>query len=279
MIKLSNGYKIPKLGLGTFLMTDENETKEVILNAIKVGYRHFDTAQMYNNEHVIGEALSSSNLKREEYYITTKLKYHHSKEKTRKLIDESFKKLKVDYIDMLLIHWPNHNNKINLNTWRVFEEYYEKGLIKAIGVSNFTRYQLDYLIKHAKIKPMVNQVEFHPALTQQPLKEYLDKHNINLMGYGPLMRGNMNEEPYKSKLDEISKKYNINRAELLIAWGLNKGAIMIPKTVTYERLISNFNTKDIKLKKADIKEIDKLNTGKRFYSDPANNSHGIFLED
>jgi len=276
LIKFYNGHKIPRLGLGTFLMTDEKETKETILNAIKVGYRHFDTAQMYHNEEVIGEALMESGLNRDEFYITTKLMFHHNYENTKKYINESLVKLNTDYIDLLLIHWPNHDFDINLNTWRVFEEFYKDGKVKAIGVSNFTRYQLEDLINRAEIKPMVNQVEFHPALSQIQMFNYLNKHNIKLMGYGPLMRGNMNEEPYKEVLDGIAKNHNVHRAEILIAWGLHKGAIMIPKTVTYERLISNFNTQNIKLTDEEIEKIDKLNTGRRFYSDPANNVYGKF---
>lgn len=278
MIKLYNGHKIPKLGLGTFLMTDENETKETILNAIKVGYRHFDTAQMYHNEKVIGEAIKESKLKREEFYITTKLMFHHNENKTRELINESLEKLNVEYVDLLLIHWPNHDFSVNYNTWKIFEEFYKLGKVKAIGVSNFTRYQLDDLIKRAEIKPMVNQVEFHPALSQIEMFKYLNKHNIKLMGYGPLMRGNMNENPYKDVLDKIASNHNVHRAEILIAWGLAKGAIMIPKTVTYNRLISNFNTLNIKLNKEEIEKIDKLNTGRRFYSDPANNVYGKFIK-
>lgn len=278
MIKLSNGHKIPKLGLGTFLMTDENQTKETILNAIKVGYRHFDTAQMYQNEEIIGQALKESKLSRDEFYITTKLMFHHNYEETKNLIDQSLVKLNTDYIDLLLIHWPNHDFDVNLNTWKVFEEYYNSGKVKAIGVSNFTRYQLEDLIKRANIKPMVNQVEFHPALSQVQMFDYLNKHNIKLMGYGPLMRGNMNEQPYKDVLDEIANTHNVHRAEILIAWGLHKNAIMIPKTVTYERLITNFNTSKIKLTKEEILKIDKLNTGRRFYSDPANNVYGKFVK-
>jgi len=277
LIKLSNGVKLPKLGLGTFRMTDEEETKAVILNAIEVGYRHFDTAQMYNNEAFLGEAFRESNLKREEFFITTKLKYHHPKEETRKLLDQSLKDLQTEYIDLLLIHWPNHDDKVNIATWEVFEEYYEKGLVRAIGVSNFTRFQLENLINNVKIKPMVNQVEFHPGLSQINMIEYLSKHNIKLMGYAPLMAGHMNDDRYKETLESVASEHNVSVPEILIAWGLAKGAIMIPKTVTKSRLISNLNAKDIKLTKDNIAAIDKLNTGRRYHSDPANNVYGKFV--
>lgn len=278
MIKLSNNYELPNLGLGTFLMNDDAETKRVILEAIEIGYRHFDTAQMYLNEHAIGDALLASGLKRSEFFITTKLNRHHSKAKTRELIYKSFADLKVDYIDLLLIHWPNHDDKINIQTWEVFEEFYEKGLVKAIGLSNFTRYQMEQLIPHVKIKPHVNQVEMHPGLSQVNLIKYLNDHGIQLMGYGPLMRGNLFNEPYFSVLDKIAKKYKASIAQIAIAWGLAKNVIMIPKSVNKERLEENFNASKIILKEEDIKLIDKLNTGRRMYADPANNVYGNFIE-
>lgn len=278
MIKLRNGVLIPKLGLGTYKMTNKEETKRVILDAIEVGYRHFDTAQMYRNEAYIGEALKSSGLKRNEYYITTKLHNHHSKEETRKRIDQSLKDLQTDYIDLLLIHWPNHDDKVNQNTWKVFEEYYEKGIVRAIGISNFSRYQMEKLFENIKIKPFVNQIEFHPALSQIQVRKYLDKHNIQLMGYAPLMRGVGNEERYLETLEKVAKKHNVSKEEIMIAWGLSKDAILIPKTVTKSRLISNFNTQNIKLDDEDIKLINSLNHGRKLYSDPANNIYGEFIK-
>jgi len=278
LIKLRNGVLIPKLGLGTYKMTNKEETKRVILDAIEVGYRHFDTAQMYGNEAYIGEALKSSGLKRNEYYITTKLHNHHSKEETRKRIDQSLKDLQTDYIDLLLIHWPNHDDKVNQNTWKVFEEYYEKGIVRAIGISNFSRYQMEKLFENIKIKPFVNQIEFHPALSQIQVRKYLDKHNIQLMGYAPLMRGVGNEERYLETLEKVAKKHNVSKEEIMIAWGLSKDAILIPKTVTKSRLISNFNTQNIKLDDEDIKLINSLNHGRKLYSDPANNIYGEFIK-
>lgn len=276
MIKLRNGVRIPKLGLGTFLMNDDNETIRVIKEAIEIGYRHFDTAQMYHNEHAIGEALSNSGLKREEYYITTKLMHHHNPKKTKELIEQSLKDLKTDYLDLLLIHWPNHDKQVNLSTWQVFEEFYKLGKVKAIGVSNFTRFQLLELIKEVDVIPYVNQVEHHPNLSQIPLKTFMDEYGINLMGYGPLMRGHLFDENIKAVLEPIANNHNKSIPQIAIAWGLSKGLIMIPKTVTKERLLQNFETKDIKLSKDEIETIDKINTGRRLYADPANNVYGPF---
>lgn len=278
MIKLYNGYKIPKLGLGTFLIEDGNVIEDVIKRALEIGYRHFDTAQMYHNEKLIGTALANSKIKREELFITTKLANHHNKEETKRLIMQSLKDLQTDYIDLLLIHWPNHDDQINLNTWSVFEELYEEGLLKAIGVSNFTRYQLDNLMRNCKIKPMINQVEMHPALSQIPLKEYLNKHEIAITSYGPLMRGKMNESPYFEVLSSIANNKNISVVQVLIAWGLSKDVMMIPKTVNLDRLLENYQSLNVELSKEEILLIDSLNTGRRLYADPSNNVYGKFVK-
>lgn len=276
MITFNNGYKIPQMGLGTFLMKPE-EVNDVITEAIDVGYRLFDTAQMYENEKAIGKALKNSKLKREEYYIVSKLMYHHDIEKTKKLLDKSLVDLETSYIDLFLIHWPNHNDKINIRTWKVLEEYYNKGKFKAIGVSNFTRYQLSKLLEEATVKPVVNQVEMHPALTQEPTEAFLNDLDIRLMGYGPLMRGGVFNSPYKEELETIGKKYNLNVAQTVIAWGLNRNIIMIPKTKTLSRLKENFLASKVKMSDSDILKINKLNRGRRFYTDPANTIHGPLI--
>lgn len=274
MIKLNNGYLMPQIGLGTFLMKDSNQIKEVIKEALRVGYRHFDTAQMYKNEKQLGDAFREVNFPREEMFITTKLQNHHSKERTKELILNSINDLQIDYLDLLLIHWPNHDDKVNLDTWRVFEELYLEGKIKAIGLSNFTRYQLEQLLPHCKIKPQVNQVEMHPGISQIQMIKYLNDHNIQTIGYGPLMRGRIYESPYKEVLEEIANRYNASIAQVTIAWGMSKGIMVIPKTSNVDRLKENFDSKNIKLSDEDIKLIDSLNTGVRLYSDPSNNVYG-----
>lgn len=278
MIKLNNGYKIPKIGLGTFLMT-ESEAKEVIPLAIETGYRLFDTAQMYDNEKALGKALKKSNLKREEYYIVSKLMYHHNENKTEEFILKSLKDLQTDYLDLFLIHWPNHDNKINLRTWKVLEKFYEKGVFKAIGVSNFTRYQLLELLKEAKVKPAVNQIEMHPLLNQEATFKFLKEKDIQLMGYGPFARGNIFKSPYKEAISEIGDKYNLTVAQAVVAWGANRNIIMIPKTVTKSRLDENFKAASVKLSQEDILKINSLNRGRRFYTDPANTIHGDLKTD
>lgn len=274
MLKLSNGNLMPKLVLGTYKITNEFVLESIIKEAYNIGYRHIDTALMYNNEVLIGKVLKSLNINREELFITTKIHYHYSKERTREIINQSLINLNTDYLDMLLIHWPSHDDNINIRTWEVFEEYYEKGIIKNIGVSNFSRFQLHNFLPHIKIKPVVNQVEHHPGINQEPLMKYLEEHQIQIMGYGPMMRGLVFNDPYYTVLDEIAKKYNKSIAQIIIAWGLNRNISVIAKTETLTRLNENYQSLNLKLSEEDILKINNLNTGKRVYSDPSNNVYG-----
>lgn len=276
LIKLNNGVLIPKIGLGTYLMTDEDNTYEIIKKALEVGYRHIDTAMMYGNEAIIGKAIKDSKISRSELFITTKIHYHYDPDTTISMVEERLKNLQLEYLDLLLIHWPNHDDSINIQTWKVFEDFYKRGIIRAIGVSNFTRYQLDKLLSQVDIKPVINQIEFHPALSQEPMQMYLNEKNIAITGYGPLMRGKIHDEPYKSIFDKIAEKHQCTRAQVVIAWVLSKGVIVIPKTATISRLAENFQAINIILTDEEVKAIDQLNTGKRLYSDPSNNIYGRF---
>lgn len=275
---LANGIKMPLFGLGTFLAQNGESAYHAVLYALKVGYRHIDTAQLYQNEESVGQAIKDSKIKREDIFITTKQKYHSNIENMQKMFDESLSKLQTDYVDLYLIHWPNQDKKINQQTWAFFEKIYKEGKAKAIGVSNFTKSHLRDLLETAKIKPMVNQVECHPGLTQVPLKAYLDEENIALESYGPFMKGGIFESPFKEKLETIANKYQATIPQIVIAWGINQGIIMIPKSVTEERILENFKGKDIKLTKEEILEINGLNRGKRVYSDPDNSPWGPYRE-
>jgi len=186
---LYNGVLMPKLGLGTFLMADGESAYDSVKYALEVGYRHIDTAQMYNNEKSVGDAIKDSKIPREEIFITTKQRGHSTVEKMSKAFNDSLEKLQTDYVDLFLIHWPNHDQKINQQTWAFFESLYEEKKVRAIGVSNFQRHHLTDLMETAKIKPMVNQVELHPGLSQMPLQTYLDSIGIAIESYGPFMKG------------------------------------------------------------------------------------------
>lgn len=274
-VTFNNGVKMPILGLGTYL-SKADEAYDAVLYALQNGYRHLDTAQMYFNEESVGKAIKDSGFNRKEIFITTKLIHHAPKDDIYKSIDESLKKLQTDYIDLLLIHWPNESDEVGLNTWRVFEDLYDKGIVRAIGVSNYQIHHLDYLLAHARIKPVINQVELHPGLQQYPLAKYLKEKNIVLQSFGPFMKGVLLEKPYVDVLNEIAAKHHATLNQIVIAWGLNRGIVMIPKSVTPSRILENFNAKEIVLDEEDMIKIKKLNRGTRVYTDPDNSPWGTY---
>lgn len=276
--KLYNGVEIPRLGLGTYLVADGESAYDTVLHALKVGYRHIDTAQMYKNEATIGQAVVDSGIDRRELFITTKQMAHSTPDKMRKQFEESLAKLKTDYVDLYLIHWPNHDKKINQQTWALFEELYYEKKVRAIGVSNFQRHQLEDLLETATIVPMVNQVKLHPGLSQIPLQAYLEKKHIAIESFGPLMKGGVFEGIWKEGLSAIAEKHQASIPQIIIAWGLARGVIMIPKSVTPSRIEENFKAKDIILSPEEILAINQLNRGKRVYTDPDNSPWGPYNE-
>ncbi|MBE0701357.1 MAG: aldo/keto reductase [Acholeplasmataceae bacterium] len=276
--KLSNGVMMPLLGLGTFLVAEGESAYETVRYALKVGYRHIDTAQMYRNEESIGQAIKDSGLLREDIFITTKQRGHSTPEKMRELFEESLRKLQTDYVDLYLIHWPNHDKKINQQTWSFFETLYKEKKARAVGVSNFTRHHLMDLFETAKIKPMVNQVELHPGLPQFPLKDYLDVEGIAIESYGPLMKGGVFKDHFGEGLGEIARKHGKSIAQVTIAWGLQRGIIMIPKSVTLERIVENFEARKIVLTDEEMTLINSMNRGKRVYTDPDNSPWGPYIK-
>ncbi|WP_026399984.1 aldo/keto reductase [Acholeplasma equifetale] len=272
-ITLNNGVRMPQFGLGTYKVEAGESAYETVLAALKVGYRMFDTAKMYHNESDIGRAIRDSKIDRSEIFVTSKIYklYHGDQSKIEKDILDSLEKINLGYIDLMLIHWPSPDPEINLKAWQVLEKFYEKGLIKAIGVSNFRIHHIDYLVKYAKIKPAMNQVECHPLLSQEPLLNHLKKLNINMTSYGPFAKGRVFEAPTSEALTEIAKKYDATISQIIIAWGLKRGIVMIPKTVHEERLIENFNALNIELSDEDLIKINALNRGQNVYTDPDNN--------
>lgn len=270
MITLHNGLKMPQLGLGTFRITDPKEAYDTVRTALEIGYRHIDTAQFYKNEEMIGQAIKDSKIPREEIFITTKYWGFHDEDEMEEKFKESLEKLQTDYIDLYLIHWPSHTRSENIRVWRHFEKLYEAKKVLAIGVSNFQKHHLSELIEDAKIVPMINQVELHPGLSQVALNNFLKSHKIQIMSYGPLMRGRVFETPYYDTLDMVAHRHNATIAQVVIAWGLHRNVVMIPKSVTKSRLEENFKAKDLKLSNKEIDVINELNRGQRVYTDPDN---------
>ena len=267
-VTLNNGVKMPILGYGVY-QTPPDETKKCVLDALDTGYRSIDTAQAYGNEAGVGDAVSESGIARDEIFITTKIWISNAGyENAKKSIDESLKKLKSDYIDLLLIHQPFGDY---YGSYRAMEEAYRQGKARAIGVSNF--YPDRYLdIEHfSEIKPAVNQMETHVFQQQKVLREYMAKHNTQLMSWGPFAEGR--NDFFKNKvLSDIGAKYGKSVAQTALRFLIQSGVVVIPKSVHHERIQQNFEVFDFELSAEDMQTIANLDTGNSlFFShhDPA----------
>lgn len=262
--KLSNGVNIPIIGYGTFKIPND-QAAAAVKNAIEEGYRHIDTAAIYRNEAGVGQGIKDSHIKREDIFLTTKCwNEDQGYKKALDAFEKSCQRLQTDYIDLYLIHWPK---PLNHETWRAFEELYEKGRIRAIGVSNFHQHHFDKLMETAKIKPMVNQIEYTPRLTQQPLKSFLEKEGVAMESWSPLMRGKVSHIPL---LLDLSEKYKKTVAQIVIRWNIDTNVIVIPKSVTPSRIKENFDVFDFELEPKDIEAINNLNQDLRTGPDPDN---------
>lgn len=259
---LSNNYKIPNIGFGTFRTPSGEETEQSVINAIKSGYRHIDCAAAYGNEKSVGDAILKSGVAREELFITSKL-WNDDKgyENTLKAFNKTLEDLQLDYLDLYLIHWPiakaskNNWQEANTESWRALEELYSQGKIKAIGVSNFLPHHLEPLLENAKIKPMVNQIEFHPGMLQEETVEFCKKHHILVEAWAPFSNGQILTNPV---LKEIADKYKKSVAQLSLRWIIQKGIVPLPKSVTPERIKSNLEVFDFEISEQDVDIIDRL---------------------
>jgi diketogulonate reductase-like aldo/keto reductase len=260
-VTLNNGVKMPKLGYGVY-QTPVEDTKKYVLEAIKVGYRHIDTAQAYGNESGVGAALAECGLPREELFITTKIWISNAGyEKAKKSIDESLKKLRTDYIDLLLIHQPFGDY---YGSYRAMEEAYEVGKVRAIGVSNFYPDRFLDIAHFAKIKPAVNQIETHVFQQQKIAREYLAKNNCQIESWGPFAEGR-NDYFNHPVLKDIGKKYGKSTAQVALRFLLQSDVVVIPKSVHVERMEQNFNVFDFELSAEDMEKIEALDTGESLF--------------
>lgn len=263
---LHNGVKMPWFGLGVFKVEEGSEVVNSVLAAIKAGYRSIDTAAVYGNEEGVGKAIAECGVSREELFITSKVwNADQGYDETISAFEESLRKLQLDYLDLYLIHWPVPAQGKYIDTWKALEELYKDGKIRAIGVSNFKEHHLQDLIDQAEVKPMVNQVEYHPRLTQESLHKFCKKHQIQLEAWSPLMQGQLLDEPM---LVEIAQKYNKSTAQIILRWDLQNEVVTIPKSIKPHRIEENANIFDFTLSEDDMKKISSLNQDKRVGPDP-----------
>lgn len=266
-VTLSNGVKMPILGYGVYLVT-KDECERCVSDALKVGYRHIDTAQSYFNEEEVGNAIEKSGIPREEIFLTTKVWIeHYGYEAAKASVLESMRKLKTDYIDLVLLHQPFSDA---YGAWRALEELYEEGKIRAIGISNFYADRMVDFASFNRIKPMVNQMETHVLNQQKDLREWAEKYGITLEAWAPLGegRGNLFEDP---TLKEIGEKYGKTAAQVMLRWNTQRGVVVIPKSTHIERMEENFNIFDFKLSDEDMEKIaamDKQESSFFSHSDP-----------
>lgn len=267
-VTLNNGVKMPKLGYGVY-QTPPEETERCVREAIEVGYRSIDTAQAYDNEEGVGSAMANCGLQREELFLTTKVWISNAGyEKAKASIDESIRKLKTDYIDLLLIHQPFGDY---YGTYRAMEEAYRAGKVRAIGVSNFYPDRYLDLCHFAEVTPAVNQVETHVFQQQKIAKEYMKKNGTQIMSWGPFAEGK-NDYFNNPTLKEIGEKYGKSTAQTALRFLLQSDVVVIPKSVHRNRMEENFNVFDFTLSEEDMARIEALDGGKSlFFShyDPA----------
>lgn len=253
---LSNGVKMPNLAFGTFKV-NEGDDVQVILDAIEAGYRHFDTAAFYNTEEALGKAIKKSGIPREEFFVTTKVwKTCMGYEGAKKSFEESLEKLDMDYVDLLLVHWPRPDEesdwkKLDIETWKAFEEIYKEGRAKAIGVSNFLNHHMQNILDNCEVVPMVNQIEFHPGYIQKDVVDFDKEHGIVVEAWSPLGR----ERVFKDELlNKLAEKYGKSVAQVCLAFALQMDVVPLPKSSSVERMKQNVDI-DFELEEEDFEKI------------------------
>jgi len=279
-VELNTGALIPIFGLGTWKAA-KGEVGDAVTEALKLGYRHIDAAACYGNEAEVGAAIKASGVERSDLWVTSKLWNNaHKQAAVKPACLKTLEDLGLEYLDLYLIHWPhafqgggamipkNEDGTViydtetdYIETWAAMEELVSEGLVKNIGISNFNSEQVDRVMEIAKIVPAVNQVECHPFLSQKPLIEHCAKHGIKMTAYSPLGSGKL--ALTDERLVAIAQKYNKSAAQLMIRWQVQRGVVVIPKSVTPARLAQNIDVFDFKIEDADMLEIDAINEDKR----------------
>lgn len=270
--KLYNGVEIPCIGFGTWQTRNGSVAVSSVLSALEAGYRHIDTAEGYGNEESVGIAIKKSGISRKKIFVTSKLANgSHGYKNTLSAFEKTMKKLDTDYLDLFLIHWPNpiesrrNWQEANAGTWRAFEELYNAGRIRSIGLSNFHPHHINELMKTASIAPMVNQIRLCPGDTQDEVVDFCRSKDIILEAYSPLGTGQIFDVP---EMKELSKKYNKSIAQICIRWSLQRGYLPLPKSVTPSRIEENTDVFDFELSAADVRLIADLKGCVGYSNDP-----------
>lgn len=264
-IKAVNGIKIPQVGFGVYKLNKGEDFETAVGEAIKIGYRHFDTAKIYGNEKDLGLAIEKSQIPRDEFFITSKVwNTDHGYEATKKAFEKTCKNLNVEYLDMYLIHFAS---LYYLETWYAMEDLYLQGKIKVIGVANFEIQHLEELMKNSKITPMINQIETHPEFPQNELHQYLTKHKILHEAWAPLGQGNK-ALLENTVLKKIASNHEKTVAQVILRWHIQRGIIIIPKSSNPKRIKENIQLFDFELSSEEMEKINQLNTGKRYSHSP-----------
>jgi len=256
-ITLNDGNTIPQLGFGVFQI-EPNETAEAVGEALRVGYRHIDTAQMYGNEREVGEGIRASGLDRGDIFVTSKLNNSfHEPDDARRAFDETLSELGFDYVDLFLIHWPLPTlyDGDFVSTWTTMEEFKGDGRARSIGVSNFQIEHLERLAAETDTVPAVNQIEVHPYFTNDAVREYGQEHGIATEAWSPIAQGGELEDP---TITEIAEKVGKTPAQVVLRWHIQRGDIVFPKSVTPSRMEENFDVFDFELDSADMDGISTL---------------------
>ncbi|RIY34691.1 aldo/keto reductase [Psittacicella gerlachiana] len=263
-VTLNNGVKMPQLGFGVFQITDPEQCEQAVLEALQAGYRLIDTAQAYYNEEAVGRAIKRSGIPREEIFITTKLWISDAKEgQAYQAFTESARKLGVDYIDLYLIHQPVGDV---FGAWRDLEKLYAEGKVKALGISNFAPDQVMNLMLFNKVKPAVNQIEMHPFFQREEVKQFLEENDIVTESWASFAEGR-NHIFTNPVLEQIAKAHNKSVAQVILRWLLQRGVVVIPKSVTPSRIQENFNVFDFSLTEEQMAQIKELDTNTSLFFD------------
>jgi 2,5-diketo-D-gluconate reductase A len=264
-VTLNNGVRMPQLGFGVFQVGND-EARAAVATALDCGYRSIDTAALYGNEQGVGAAVRASGVPRKELFVTTKLwNADQGAARVGKAFERSLDTLGLDYVDLYLIHWPVPSRDLFVETWQAFEQLYADGRVLAIGVSNFTPPQLTRLLRETEVVPTVNQIELHPEFQQPDLRAFHREHGIATEAWSPLGQGAALRQPV---INRLAMRHGKTPAQVVLRWHLDLGNVVIPKSVTPERIKENFSIFDFDLTAEDIREIAELESGKRIGPDP-----------